>query len=105
MGMPPEAVPLPFGPAEFLGQPAEACRFPARTVLLDYMDGEGAETIRAVTVDEVIRYRRRLYLSAYCHERFDRRHFRIDRIVGMRRLGDGEPVDPMEEAARWMGRT
>lgn len=59
--------------------------------------------MRTVTFDEVLDQNGHLYLAGYCHQRFDRRHFRVDRITFMHRYDNGEHVEPAREVARWLG--
>ena len=88
--------------AEFLSRPAIAYRFTERRAVIGYADRVGRPSLRMVTFDEVLDRNGQLYLSGYCHERFDRRHFRLDRITFMHRYGDGERLEPAREVARWM---
>lgn len=90
--------------AEFLSRPAIAYRFTERRAVIGYADRVGQPSLRMVTFDEVLDQNGRLYLSGYCHERFARRHFRLDRITFMHRFGDGEHVEPALEVSRWLGR-
>lgn len=88
---------------EFLGRPALASRIAEQRASIGYVDRDGQSTLRAVTFDEVLDQNGHCYLSGYCHERFDRRHFRLDRITAMHRYDSGAPVDPAIEVARWLG--
>ena len=90
-------------PGTFLGRPALASRFGERRAVIGYVDGAGRTTMRLVTVDEVFDQNGHRYLSGYCHERFDRRHFRLDRITSLRRVDTGEQVEPAREVSRWLG--
>ncbi|WP_425230921.1 WYL domain-containing protein [Sphingomonas sp.] len=89
-------------PGEFLGRAALVSRFAERRAVIGYMDASGQPTLRMVTFDELLDQNGHRYLSGYCHERFDRRHFRLDRITFMHRYGTGEHVEPAREVARWL---
>ena len=101
----PTPVPRPPAPvpAQFLGRPAVASRFAERRAVIGYVDRSGQPSMRMVTFDEVLDQNGHLYLSGYCHERFDRRHFRLDRITFLHRFDTGEHVDPAREVSRWLG--
>jgi hypothetical protein len=89
--------------SEFLGRPATASGIAERRAVIGYVDRGGQPTLRMVTFDEVLDQNGHLYLAGYCHERFDRRHFRLDRITFMHRYDNGEHVEPAREVARWLG--
>lgn len=72
--------------------------------MIGYVDRVGQPSFRSVTFDELFEQNERIYLGGYCHERFDRRHFRLDRITFLHRFDTGEHVDPGQEVARWLGR-
>lgn len=86
-----------------LGRPATASRFAERRAVIGYTDAVGRPSFRTVTFDEVLDQNGHLYLSGYCHDRFARRHFRLDRISFMHRFDTGEHVEPAREIARWLG--
>ena len=88
---------------EFLGRPALAWPIGERRAVIGYSDRIGQPTVRMVTFDEVLDQNGHLYLGGYCHERFDRRHFRLDRITFLHRFDTGEHVAPAREVARWLG--
>lgn len=71
-------------------------------MVIGYTDRVGQPSFRTVTFDEVLDQNGHLYLRGYCHERFDRRHFRLDRISFMHRFDTGEHVEPAREVARWL---
>ncbi len=98
------STPLPFAAADFLGRPALACRFAERRAVIGYVDRDGQPSLRAVTFDELFYQNGHRYLGGYCHARFERRHFRLDRIASMQRFATGELVDPAGEVAEWTGR-
>lgn len=103
-GAPPRAArPPALTPSEFLGRPALASRIAERRAVIGYTDRDGQPTLRMVTFDEVLDQNGHLYLAGYCHNRFDRRHFRLDRITFMHRYDSGAPVEPAQEVARWLG--
>lgn len=88
--------------AEWLGRPATAWRFAERRAVIGYVDRVGQSSFRTVTFDEVLDQNGHLYLSGYCHERFDRRHFRLNRVTSMHRFDTGEHVEPAVEVSRWL---
>lgn len=88
--------------AEFLGRPATAWRIGERCAVIGYIDRAGQPSFRTVTFDEVFDQNGFRYLGGYCHERFDRRHFRLDRVTFLHRFDTGEYVEPIEEVARWV---
>jgi DNA polymerase-3 subunit epsilon len=52
-----------------------------REIDIAYVSGEGEWSTRRVTVIDVVKGQRDLYLVAHCHLRGDERHFRVDRIL------------------------
>lgn len=100
-GRPAAGAPVPAG---FLGRPATAYRIAAQRAVIGYIDGNGTPSFRPVTFDEVLDQNGHRYLAGYCHERFARRHFRLDRITFLHRFDTGEHVDPAREVARWLER-
>ena len=104
-GPAPAAAPRPprATDAEFLGRPALAWRLGEHRAVIGYVDRVGQPTLRTVTFDEVLDQNGHLYLGGYCHERFDRRHFRLDRVTFLHRFDTGEHVEPAAEVARWLG--
>ena len=103
LGVVPARRPPAATAAEFLGRPATAYRLAERRAVIGYSDRAGQPSLRMVTFDEVLDQNGHLYLSGYCHERFDRRHFRLDRITFMHRFDTGEHVEPAREVSRWLG--
>ena len=71
--------------------------------VIGYVDRAGHPTMRTVTFDEVFDQNGHLYLGGYCHERFARRHFRLDRVTFLHRFDTGEHVEPAREVSRWLG--
>ena len=66
-----------------------------RPVLMVYLDAHQKQTERVIEPIEVRRYNGSLTLVAHCHLRDDRRTFKLDRIVELKRL-DGPPPDDAE---------
>lgn len=64
-----------------------------------YIDAEGDETQRRITVRNVTADGNYLYLGAYCHERHAPRIFRVDRIQELIAFDTGEVI---ERATDWV---
>ena len=63
-------------------------------VLMEYLDARQARTHRLVQPLSVRRANGELLLIAHCHMRNDRRTFKLDRIVQLRRPTDPPPPNP-----------
>jgi predicted DNA-binding transcriptional regulator YafY len=58
----------------------------AKTMLaISYIDATGSETERTITPLRVEGSQEAIYLVAYCHLREEERHFRLDRILFIRK--------------------
>jgi DNA polymerase III epsilon subunit family exonuclease len=57
-----------------------------RPVLMEYLDADGQRTERKIDPLHVKRVSGELVLVAHCHLRDDRRSFRIDRVIRLKRL-------------------
>ncbi|WP_367154662.1 WYL domain-containing protein [Methylomonas sp. HYX-M1] len=67
------------------------------TYQIDYCDALGEATSRTITVHEVEKRGKSIYLEAFCHLRNEMRTFVIDRIVGdMVNVSTGKSVTPIE---------
>jgi DNA polymerase III epsilon subunit family exonuclease len=58
-------------------------------VVMEYVDGEEQRTERIIQPLQVRKYKGELQLVAHCHLRNERRNFKLDRIVELKRM-DGE---------------
>lgn len=61
------------------------------SVEMDYVDAANRRTTRVVRPLEIRRYKGEILLVAHCELRSDRRNFKVDRIVTLRRI-DGENI-------------
>jgi DNA polymerase III epsilon subunit family exonuclease len=59
-------------------------------VMMEYLDAGGLRTQRVIDPIQVRRVAGELVLVAHCRLRNDRRHFKVDRIVQLTRLPEGE---------------
>jgi predicted DNA-binding transcriptional regulator YafY len=59
----------------------------SRDIEIVYVTAGGARSERRVTVKDVVRRARDLYLVAQCHMRGDERTFRLDRIIDWKSPG------------------
>lgn len=64
------------------------------TIILNYIDAEGAESTRQVSCSRLICEYGSLYLRAFCHQRRAPRKFRTDRIAGVYDAVTGEHLGP-----------
>jgi proteasome accessory factor C len=66
-------------------------------VLLEYVDASDARTEREIRPLEVRRLKGELVLIAHCLLRNDRRNFKLDRIVQLKRI-EPVPAEPSADA-------
>ena len=78
--------PLPFELEEALEQ--------RRPVLMVYLDARQMRTERVIEPLEIRRFSGSLTLVAHCHLRDDRRTFKLERIVELRRIDGPLPTEP-----------
>jgi predicted DNA-binding transcriptional regulator YafY len=57
-----------------------------RPVMMDYLDFSENRTQRVIEPLEIRRFRGELVLVAHCRLRNDRRNFKVDRIVELKRI-------------------
>ena len=61
-------------------------------VLMEYVDGDEHRTERIIEPLQVRKYKGEMQLVAHCHLRNDRRNFKLDRIVQLKRLDPEAPA-------------
>jgi DNA polymerase-3 subunit epsilon len=65
-------------------------------VVMEYVDGDEQRTARIIEPLQVRKYKGELQLVAHCHLRNERRNFKLDRIVELKRLDpDESPAPPL----------
>ncbi len=64
-----------------------------KPVLMVYLDARQKQTERVIEPIEVRRYNGSLTLVAHCHLRDDRRTFKLERIVELKRIDGPPPTD------------
>ena len=70
------------------------------TVMMEYVDGCEQRTERLISPQRVQRFKGELVLIAHCHLRNDRRNFKLDRIVRLRKAEEGLPPKAEEGLPR-----
>ena len=69
------------------------------TCMISYVDAAGQESVRRISIKQIIRSYRSVLLVAYCHERAALRHFRLDRIDNCWDCTTGEVINIEELVA------
>jgi hypothetical protein len=63
-------------------------------VLMEYVDGDEQRTERIIEPLQVRKYKGELQLVAHCHLRNERRNFKLDRIVELKRMDPDDAPAP-----------
>ncbi|MEK4062880.1 MULTISPECIES: helix-turn-helix transcriptional regulator [Paenibacillus] len=68
----------------------EACIAGSLTLQMDYRKGNGADiSARSIDPYGLVLWKGQWYMAGYCHHRQEIRSFRVDRIGGLQRTGEG----------------